>query len=273
MRARRFLARCYVKKSRKGFVGSRIISIFAKEKTEKQMEQMIIFAASLLPALALLAYVWVKDPQKEPFHLLGIAFLLGIFICLPVSFVEMGIHFLLFGDNDPTTLIGTTAEAFFVAAIPEESFKLLMLWLLLHRNPSYDEHFDGIVYAVYVGLGFATVENILYVFSNIDIWQTVAISRALLAVPGHYAFAVLMGYYYSMYRFVDRTPTTAVCIWLIPVLVHGIYDALAMTGQVDETLGVICFFVLVFFCVKMHKVALRRIFAQLQKDDDEVFVI
>ena len=114
-------------------------------------------------------------------------------------------------DGEPTTLIGSTMQAFVVAALPEESFKLLALWLVLRKNPFFDEHFDGIVYAVCVELGFAAVENIFYVFSEEE-WVTVAISRALLAVPGHYAFAILMGYYYSVYHFVDHSPKVAACI-------------------------------------------------------------
>ena len=124
---------------------------------------------------------------------------------------------------------------FFVAALPEESFKLLALWLVLRKNRNFDEHYDGIVYAVCVGLGFAAVENVFYVFSDDD-WAEVAILRALLAVPGHYAFAVLMGYYYSLYHFVDRTPQTAICILLVPFVAHGVYDALVFSG--DVTIGI-----------------------------------
>jgi RsiW-degrading membrane proteinase PrsW (M82 family) len=70
----------------------------------------------------------------------------GIGIIIPVIMVESGIKMLLFGAGGaPTTLIGTTAEAFFVAAIPEEFFKLLALWIVLRKNPYFDEHFDGIV--------------------------------------------------------------------------------------------------------------------------------
>ncbi len=230
---------------------------------------MILFAAALLPALLLLLYIWKKDPQPEPTSKLLKAFLAGVLICVPVSIVEMAIQSLLFGEGgEGTTLIGSTAEAFLVAAIPEEAFKLLALWLLVRKNPYFDEHFDGIVYAVFVGLGFAAIENIFYVVGEEE-WLTVAISRALLAVPGHYAFAVLMGYYYSLYHFVDRSRRNAVNILLMPVLAHGIYDALLMSGQVHPYFGIIGFFVVIWFCIKLHKYAKKKIMAQIYRDNED----
>ena len=116
------------------------------------MNLLIVIGSALLPAILLWVYIWKKDPHPEPTRLLVKAVLWGVAIGLPVSMVEMGIQSMLFGvDGQPTSLVGTTSMAFFVAALPEESFKLLVLWLLLRKNPYFDEHFDGIVYAVCVG--------------------------------------------------------------------------------------------------------------------------
>ena len=227
---------------------------------------MIILLAALLPAILLWIYIWKKDPQNEPTSRLVIATLLGVVICIPISFVELGIDAIMFGiDGEPTSLAGTTAMAFLSAALPEEAIKLLALWLVLRKNRYFDEHFDGIVYAVCIGLGFAAIENIVYVFSEEE-WVSVAISRALLAVPGHYAFAILMGYYYSIYHFIDHSPKAAVRILLIPLFAHGVYDALAMSGMVDPTIGGICFLILIYFCIKMHKVARTKIITSIVID-------
>ena len=231
------------------------------------MNTIIIFAA-ILPSILLLLYIWKKDPQKEPTSWLIKAFLWGIGICIPIAFIERGMDFMLFGEGEPSTLFGTTAKAFFVAALPEEAAKLFALWLILRKNPYFDEHFDGIVYAVCVGLGFATIENIQYLIIFSDNWVHVAIARSLMAVPGHYAFAVLMGYFYSVYHFVDHSRKTAVCILLIPILAHGIYDALAMSGMVNEYVGGIAFLVLIYFCVKMHKAAYKKVVALIEKDSN-----
>ena len=235
------------------------------------MNTLIPFAAALLPAMVLLFYIWKKDKQKEPTSWLVKAVLWGAAICIPVAIVEMGISTALFGaGGKPTSFLGTTAMAFFVAALPEETFKLLVLWMVLRKNPYFDEHFDGIVYAVCVGLGFAAFENIGYVLGEEENWAAVAIARSLLAVPGHYAFAVLMGYYYSVYHFVDHSPKVGACVLLVPVVAHGIYDALAMSGMVNEYVGGISFCVLVYFCIKMHKVAYKKIQAQIERDHDVV---
>lgn len=230
------------------------------------MNILLILTVALLPAIALLYYIWKKDKQKEPTLWLLKAVVGGAAICIPVAVFEQAIHTVLFGiEGEPTSLVGSTAMAFFVAALPEEYFKLLVLWFVLRKNPFFDEHFDGIVYAVCIGLGFAAFENVGYIFKS-DEWLSVAISRALLAVPGHYAFAVLMGYYYSIYHFVDRSPKVAACILLVPVLAHGIYDSLAMSSMVNRYIGGLCFIVLIYFCIKMHKRAKAKVLALVEMD-------
>lgn len=230
------------------------------------MNTLIILIAALLPAVVLWVYVWKKDAQPEPASQLVKAILWGVAICIPVAFAEQLVQNMLFGvGGGPTSLFGTTAEAFFVAAIPEETAKLFALWLVLRKNPYFDEHYDGIVYAVCVGLGFAAVENFFYLYGQED-WMGTAIGRALLAVPGHYAFAVLMGYYYSLYHFVERSMKNAVAILLVPVMAHGVYDALALSGSVNPMLGGISFLVLVYFCIKMQKEAQRKLISMVERD-------
>ena len=227
---------------------------------------LIVIASALLPAILLLLYIWKKDPQPEPTSWLVKAVLCGMAIYFPVGFLEELIQTLFWGaDGEPTSLIGSTVLAFVVTALPEESFKLFVLWLMLRKNRYFDEHFDGIVYAVCVSLGFAAVENVFYVLSN-EAWLSVAICRAFLAVPGHYAFAILMGYYYSVYHFVDHSPKVAACILLVPVAAHGVYDALALSGMVNPYIGGLSFYFLIWFCIKMHKVAKTKVLALIEKD-------
>lgn len=232
------------------------------------MNLIVILAVALLPAILLWLYIWKKDTQKEPTSWLIKALLWGVAIIIPVAILESGIEAMLFGvDGKPTSLFDTTSMAFIVAALPEETLKLFALWMVLRKNPYFDEHLDGIVYAVCVGLGFASMENIMYVFSEED-WFSTAIVRALLAVPGHYAFAILMGYYYSVYHFVDHSPKIAACVLLVPVLAHGTYDALAMSGIVSPVIGGLSFFVLIYFCVNMHKIAKAKVLALVERDND-----
>lgn len=230
------------------------------------MRIILLLIAAVLPAAVLWLYIWRKDPQKEPTRILVKAVWYGIGIVVPVGLLESGLQHLLFGEGQPTSLFGTTLMAFGVAALPEELSKLFVLWLILRKNPYFDEHFDGIVYAVSVGLGFAAMENIGYLIEGGDEWVTTAVIRALLAVPGHYAYAVLMGYYYSIYHFVDRSPRIKISILLVPVIAHGIYDSLAMSGMVNETVGGFAFLILLYSCVKLHKFAYRKITEQVQRN-------
>ncbi len=226
----------------------------------------IKYLAALLPPILLLLFVWHKDATKEPFRQLFKAVIFGALICIPAVFWESFMGTLLFNGEEPTTIIGTTLNAFLCAAVPEETLKLIALWLVLRRNPYFDEHFDGIVYAVCVSLGFAAVENVGYVLNHEEAWVSVAVTRALMAVPGHYAFAVFMGYYYSMYHFVRHDTSTAISILLVPVLAHGIYDSLAMSSMVNPLIGGLGFVFLIFFCIKMQRVAYDRLTQMIDRD-------
>ena len=134
--------------------------------------------------------------------------------------------------------------------------------LLLRKCSDFDERYDAIVYATAVGLGFATLENIMYLASSGFGFFQVAISRAFLAVPGHFAFAVAMGYYYSRWHFSwngKEKKGAAWKMWLVPVVLHGTYDTICFVSGLDETLSVILTFVLLFFCFRLFKFTRNRI--------------
>ncbi len=226
-----------------------------------------ILATALLPVALLLWYIYKSDPIKEPKEQLGKAFLYGVLIVPPVIFVEMILQMILVGgDENHPSMLDAFNNAFLVAALTEEAFKLLALWLLLRKNPYFDEHFDGIVYAVFVSLGFAAVENVSYLFGNYDTWVSVGIARALLAVPGHYAFGILMGFFYSLYYFGNRSKRNKWLIFLAPFLAHGLYDLFAMSSVVSPKLAVISFVCLIGFCIFMHRFCRNRIGSHLHRD-------
>ena len=162
-------------------------------------------------------------------------------------------------------------QAFLGAAVPEETAKLFLLWLLLRRNKYFDERMDGIVYAVSVGMGFAAFENFEYLVASGTQWVTVGLTRALLAIPGHFAFAVIMGYYYSLNHFDRyRSPMAGVKMWLYPVLGHGIYDTIAMTASLDESISGALSIVLLLFCFHMVKLSRRKMSEHLLADNADV---
>ncbi len=229
---------------------------------------MTVISAALLPVFLLLLYIWWKDTHREPVAWLLLAFLSGGALLYPAIWLEAEIEGLVFSPSFmPAGAIGVLTDALVATAIPEEGLKLLALLLILRWNPHYDEHIDGIVYAVFIGLGFAGAENIIYLQGD-DHWVTTAAVRSLLAVPGHYAFAVIMGYYYSMYAFVERTAKHALSTFAVPVTTHAAYDSLAMSGQVHPYAGLVCFFLLIAFCLRMHWMARKRILILIGKDCD-----
>jgi RsiW-degrading membrane proteinase PrsW (M82 family) len=232
------------------------------------MNDLSILFVSLLPIAGLLYYIYKTDPIQEPVQWLAKAFFCGVAIVFPAIFIESVIQHIFFDEEGVTTIWGAAGSAFFIAALPEEGLKLLVLWLLLRKNPYFDEHFDGIVYAVYISLGFAAIENIGYVFGNIDNWMEVGISRALLAVPGHYAFGVLMGFFYSHYYFVNRSQRNKRLIFLAPFLAHGTYDTFAFLGSVSPVMGGIGFILLIIFCIRLHKYCYNRIQSHIKRDKD-----
>lgn len=227
---------------------------------------LIALSVALLPAVLLWIYIFKKDAKPEPKKQIWKAILLGVAIVIPIVIIENIISAIIFGEGgEATSFIGNCLDAFFVASLPEESFKLLALWLVLRKNPYFDEHFDGIVYSVCVGLGFATIENIFYVVGDGD-WASVGIMRAIFSVPGHYAFAVLMGYHYAQYHFVKRSFFNGICILAVPFIAHGLYDAIVMNIGLNDYLVLPIIALLIFFCVKMHKMCKKKIMAQVELD-------
>jgi len=198
-----------------------------------------VIALAVLPALILLYYTYQQDKlQREPVKNIVKAFFYGwgsVFASLLISMPSMRLG--LF-PQEIHSLSDAFRTAFFGAAIPEETAKLFMLWLFLRKCRDFDERMDGIVYAVCVGMGFAAFENIEYLFASGSAWVTTGIGRSLTAIPGHFAFAVIMGYYYSLNHFDRyRAPLAGLKMWLYPVLAHGIYDTVAMTAEVTPELG------------------------------------
>lgn len=226
-----------------------------------------VILAAILPPFLLVLYIWWKDRyQREPFLELAKAFFYGVISAGIAIVFETALSYMSLVPSEPTTLLQATWKAFVGAAIPEELAKLLMLWLLLRRSKYFDERFDGIVYAACIGMGFAATENIIYLFSNLEQWQSVAVGRAMFAVPGHFFFAVTMGYFYSMIYFGDMSWRKSARIFWVPVLLHGTYDALLMMREVGTMWSgilLICFYI---FCFKMLKYGRKRIAEHLEKD-------
>ncbi|WP_250278873.1 PrsW family intramembrane metalloprotease [[Clostridium] colinum] len=201
------------------------------------MEKLIYIA--LAPIVIILLTIYVKDKyEKEPVKLALTGTLYGIIISIPITFSE---KYILNFAPQPTSIYYPFYISFIVASFVEETYKYIILKFLIWKNNNYNEPFDGILYAVYISLGFATIENILYVFNPVIGGMYTAISRAIFSIPAHAIFGVYMGYYLSKEKFFKfKIKMFSI---LVPILIHGLYDLLLFTDIKYSNI-----FFIIFFC-------------------------
>lgn len=214
---------------------------------------IVYLLAALLPALFLMRYIYRKDTiEKEPKGMLtGLVFLGVAAAVVAVIFETLGESVLtrFLAEGTPAY---TIVMAFLVVAVVEEGAKYLFLLWRTWRDPNFNYRFDGIVYAVFVSLGFAAFENISYV---VGYGLTTAIARALLAIPAHLGFAVFMGYFYARAKRchdqgdVHGRRRNLWASYLIAVLLHGFYDACALLGTVLSLLLFLAFVIVMYIVV------------------------
>ena len=144
---------------------------------------LVYGAAALLPAIYLMRYIYRKDTvEKEPPMLLMSLLIYGVIAALISIILENIGTKVLDSLMDQSTMGYTLVLAFAVVAVVEEGAKFAMLKRRTWNDMNFNYRFDGIVYAVFVSLGFAAFENIGYVLGY---GLSVAPARALLAIPGH----------------------------------------------------------------------------------------
>ena len=225
---------------------------------------IVYLLAALLPALFLMRYIYRKDTiEKEPKGMLtGLVFLGVAAAVVAVIFETLGESVLTqFFTKDSQTY--TIVMAFLVVAVVEEGAKYLFLLWRTWRDPNFNFSFDGIVYAVFVSLGFAAFENISYV---VGYGLTTAVARAVLAIPAHMGFAVFMGYFYARAKRCHDQGNVAGrrrnlwAAFLVAVLLHGFYDACALLGTVLSLL------LFVAFVVAMYIIVIRLVKKESKED-------
>lgn len=188
---------------------------------------MTILLVALGPALLILIYIYFRDKyEKEPILLLARGFAAGALILVPILLIELqtgkfAMHF--------PSILKAAWDGFIVASATEEIIKFLAVYYLFWNNRNFNEKFDGIVYAVVVSLGFATVENFFYIYQGT---LGTGLLRAFTAVPAHAIFGIVMGYYLGMARFRPfRRKGYIVMAVVMPWFFHGLYDFLLLSGH------------------------------------------
>jgi RsiW-degrading membrane proteinase PrsW (M82 family) len=201
---------------------------------------IVLLVGAVLPVAIIMLWVYCRDKLREPVSVVLLTMLFGGLATLPIIIVEIPLS-LAFGvglDAQITTLWQAVAISFVVAALVEESFKFGVLRLYSARHSAFDEPFDGIVYGIAASLGFALVENIMYVFGSMYEGGfaggfVVAIVRSIFAVPMHASCGVIMGACIGLSRFGRGGHWTFIGI-IIAIAIHGTYDTFLFSMEVPE---------------------------------------
>jgi RsiW-degrading membrane proteinase PrsW (M82 family) len=185
------------------------------------MDILILLALAMAPGIAIGIYIYLKDHhEREPIGLLLTSFLYGALSTLVTFAISWPLEFIATLKED--SVLDQFTNAFFKVALVEEFSKFVFIRFILYPNKNFNEPFDGIVYAAMVGMGFATFENILYVFHY---GIPTGVLRMFTAVPAHACFAVLMGYFLGKAKFTHRKELFySIVALLVATAFHGAYD-------------------------------------------------
>ena len=221
----------------------------------------LLLIAAVLPGLFIMYYVYKKDwVEKEPIGLIIKLLVFGAIAVVPAVLLELLGSVIVYGGIDEPSMVTRTQvflDNFVVVAVSEELCKFLFLKKITWKHPAFDYRFDAIVYSVSVSMGFAILENIMYVFEH---GLSIALTRALISIPGHACFAVTMGVFYGQAKLNERLErrspmkTDLFMAVLLPVLMHGFFD---FCLSIDSGLYTALFYVFIIvadiICLRLIK--------------------
>ncbi len=183
---------------------------------------MNLLLLAVAPVFIIILYIYYKDKyEKEPKKLLFFNFLLGAIVSIIITTILYYVFDIVLPLPNETSVFQQFIKAFFVVGLTEEFSKYIIVRYYAQPNSEFNEHFDGIVYAVMVSMGFAATENIFYVLEG---GYKTALLRAFTAVPAHATFGILMGYYMGKAKFSKNKIFLNLVGLLMAVVFHGAYD-------------------------------------------------
>lgn len=254
------------------------------------INNILLVMLAIIPVAIILMYVYQKDKNKEPIGLLVLLFLGGIFSCfLVLSLSNLLVAVFPFMSSQ-TTFLDIFLYAFVGVAFIEEICKFLMTYALAYRHREFDEIYDMLAYAIFVALGFACFENILYVLNQYALYENmmlpavdVGLKRAITAIPGHACDGLFMGYYLSLAKVSAKRKNkiaernNILKSIFVPILIHGIYDFCCFSG-IDILMIVFVIFIIVidFLAIKkLNYVAKinRNIITKSKKQEDTTEIL
>ncbi len=197
----------------------------------------LLIAAAVIPAIFLMIRVYKSDHlEKESPDFLYKLVRAGVLSSLLALVEERISCYVLDQYVEPNTVKYNVILYFCIVAVAEESSKYIFLRKNSWNDREFNCQYDGVVYAIFVSLGFALWENISYV---LNYGLSTALARAVTAIPGHACFGVFMGTFYGIAKKYDyagekgKTVLFTILSLIIPMLIHGSYDYIATLEQQD----------------------------------------
>lgn len=183
---------------------------------------MDLFLSATAPVITIIIYIYIKDKfEKEPKLLLLYNFLFGAIASILISSILYFLYDILLPHPDRLNVFHQFLKAFFMVGLVEEFSKYIIVRYYAQPKKAFNEPFDGIIYAVMVSMGFAFVENLLYIF---DGGIQVALIRAITAIPAHAVFAIIMGYFMGIAKFSNHKIKWNLIGLGLAIIFHGAYD-------------------------------------------------
>ena len=192
------------------------------------MENLYLIVLAVAPVAVLIVFILLHDRyDREPFSMLLKVFVFGMLVSIPIIGVEMVLSRVNFFKG----MIGIAIQAFVVVGFTEEFFKRLVVVKSALYHKEFNEKLDGIVYCVIASLGFALVENVMYVLRFMPIDPSVWLTRAIVSVPAHMLLGIIMGYFMGLSKFGtnkrDSIRNYRLSL-IVPAVLHGLFDFVLM---------------------------------------------
>lgn len=193
------------------------------------MMNISLLTIAVLPGIVIALVIYYHDRyEREPVSLVVKTFLLGALAIIPTMMIEN----LLLRFNLFVGILESAYMSFIVSGFIEEYLKRWIVLRAIYHNKEFNERLDGIAYSVYAALGFATVENIMYIAKHFPFQPLVGLYRGIFSVPAHCLFAITMGYYLSLAKFskedAEKKKHFSKSLW-IPVVFHGIFNFILLS--------------------------------------------
>ena len=212
---------------------------------------------AVIPGIILFFVIWKSDKvEKEPGKLLLKLFLFGALTVVSAIVVGKAGE-LVFGFLDPGSMLYIFIDNFLLTAFVEEAGKYVVVKKVAWKHPAFDHTFDAVVYAVTASLGFATLENIIYL-----IGEDISLGRiwGIMSVPGHAMYGVFLGCYVGLAKAAEAEGDKKLCssnlrkALIRPTLLHGVYDFFIGSSEYGIFLVILLVFEIVLTVVGIRKI-------------------